>query len=136
MCNQAVHIEPLTYVPDRFKTQRGSAQQAMHAVFAPDHFKTMEMCNEIMVDPSSLQFAPDHFKTQEVCNKAVTEDLFSLACVPNWFVTQGHVKLWHDDDDYCNDSEFIKWYEGYQKRKAQKAKIKKELMPVTCHPSR
>ena len=30
----------------------------------------------------------------------------------------------------------IEWYNGYQKRKAQKASIKEELMPVAWHPAR
>ena len=34
------------------------------------------------------------------------------------------------------DDKLIEWYEGYQKRKAQKAQIKKELMPIAWHPSR
>ena len=29
-----------------------------------------------------------------------------------------------------------KWYDGYKKREAQKAQIKKELMRVAWHPSR
>ena len=37
----------------------------------------------------------------------------------------------NDDDDI-----FFKWYEGYKKRKAQKAKIEEELMRIPCHPSR
>ena len=42
---------------------------------------------------------------------------------------------WYWDWD-CNDNEINKWYEGHQKRKAQKAKIKDELMPIAWHPSR
>ena len=53
------------------------------------------------------------------------EDPFFLVCVPDSFVTQGQVKLWHDDDYYCNDNELSKLYEGYQKCRTQKAKIKK-----------
>ena len=49
---------------------------------------------------------------------------------------QGQLKIWHDDDDYCKDDELIELYDGYKKRKAQKAKIKKELMPIAWHPSR
>ena len=30
----------------------------------------------------------------------------------------------------------IEWYEDYHKRKAQKASIKEELMPIAWHPSR
>ena len=51
-------------------------------------------------------------------------------------MSQEQVKLWHNNGDYCDDDEIIKWYDGYQKRKVQKAKIKKKLMPTTWHPSR
>ena len=30
----------------------------------------------------------------------------------------------------------IEWYDGYKKRKAQKAQIKKDLIPIAWHPSR
>ena len=50
-------------------------------------------------------------------------------------VTREQVKLWHGYNYYCNN-EFIKWYEGHQKRKAQKVKIKDELVPIAWHPSR
>ena len=51
-----------------------------------------------------------------------------------WFVAQQQLKLW--DDGYCNDDGYIKWHKGYQKRKAQKAKIEEELMRIAWHPSR
>ena len=38
-----------------------------------------------------------------------------------------------NDDDY--EDEFFEWYNGYEKRKAQKAKINDELMPIAWHPS-
>ena len=51
-------------------------------------------------------------------------------------MTQQQLKLLQYDW-YNND--LIKWYDGYKKRKAQKAQkasIKEELMPITWHPSR
>ena len=42
---------------------------------------------------------------------------------------------WDNEDDDDVD-EIVKWYDGYQKRKAQKAQIKEELMPLVWHPSR
>ena len=51
-------------------------------------------------------------------------------------MTQGQVKLWDDDDYYYHDDELIKCYDGYKKRKTQKAQIKKELMPIAWLPSR
>ena len=44
--------------------------------------------------------------------------------------------MWHDEDDYCNDLVLIEWYKKYEKRKAQKASIKKELMLIAWHPSK
>ena len=41
---------------------------------------------------------------------------------------------WDDDDD--DEDKFFEWYNGYKKREAQKAQIKKELMPIAWHPSR
>ena len=41
--------------------------------------------------------------------------------------------MWYEDfGDDDDDDKLIRWYEGYQKRKAQKAKIKDELMPISC----
>ena len=60
---------------------------------------------------------------------------WSLNYVPDWFVTDEQLKIWRDDDKYCNPYGLIKWYDGYQKRKTQKAKIKEELMPIACHLS-
>ena len=39
------------------------------------------------------------------------------------------VEPWHND-------ELIDWYNGHKKRKAQKAKIKDDLIPIAWHPSR
>ena len=73
-----------------------------------------------------------------MCDKAVWGDPFSLQFVSDWFARQQQLKLWHYYDDYCNDDDdvLIKWYHNYQKRKAQKASIKEELMPVAWYPSR
>ena len=62
-----------------------------------------------------------------MCDKAVEVGPFFLLCVPKWFVTQQQVKLWHDDDDFYDDDddELVEWYDGRQKRKAQKAQLKK-----------
>ena len=96
------------------------------------------------VGPSFLQLVPDLFKTQGKCDKAVRDDCSSLQFAPDWFVKREGLYMWHDDyyDDndghWDNDDEdkFFDGYDGYKKRKAQKAKIKKELMPITWHPSR
>ena len=93
-----------------------------------------------------MQLIPDHFKAQEICDKAVRGDSSSLQFVPVWFVTREGVHMWYDnycddDGDYWftkgdEDHKFFECYDGYKKRKAQKAKIKDELMPIVWHPSR
>ena len=70
-----------------------------------------------------------------MCDKVVKDDPSSLQYVPDWFVTQQQIKIWHGDTYYCNDNRLIKWYDAYQKQ-AKKASIKEELMPIAWHPSR
>ena len=100
------------------------------------------MCiKAVEVDPWQLHYVPDIFKAQEMCDKVVRDQFFSLEYVSDWFVTHQQVKIrhddeYHDDDDDDDDDRLIKWYDGYQKGKAQKGKIKKELMPIAWHPSR
>ena len=74
-----------------------------------------------------------------MCEKAVEVDPWLLIYVPDWFITQQQLKIWHDGKQIWHDddnNEFIKWYEDYEKRKAQKAKIKEELLPIAWHPDR
>ena len=119
MCNEAMRIEPYSLA------------------FVSDYFKTQEMCDTaIEIDPFNLWHVPDNLRTQEMCIRAVEAGLGLLEHVPDWFVTQGQIDLWHDDDYWHDDDKHIKWYEGYQKRMAQKAKIKKELLPIAWHPDR
>ena len=95
------------------------------------------MCNEALdVDLWSLYNIPDCLKTQEMCDKAVKDDPSSLQFVPDWFVTQEQLDVWFDDGYWYHDDEIIEWYKGYKKRKAQKAKIKEELLPIAWHPDR
>ena len=68
--------------------------------------------------------------------EAVSHDLSSLQYVPHWLVTQKQIGRWYDDIEYFDDDELDKWHNGYKKRKAQRAKIRKELMPIAWHPSR
>ena len=95
------------------------------------------MCEKaIEDDPDTPEFVPDHLNTQKMSKEAVEKYLYNLIFVSDRFVTQEQVKLWHDDASYCNNDKPIGWYDGHQKRKAEKAKIKEELMPITWHPSR
>ena len=63
---------------------------------------------------------PKHTAPCSMCDAAVREDSLSLQYVPDWFVTQQQVKIWHDDKD--DDDELIEWYNAYKKLKAQKQK--------------
>ena len=84
-------------------------------------------------EAESLEHVLDHFKTREMCKRAIKADLYTLVFCPDWFITQGQIKSWYDDD---YDDEALEWYKGCQKGKAQKAKIKEELPPIAWHPSR
>ena len=143
MCNETVaqFSYALRYVPDHLKTQEmcEEAERNNPAVFflVPDHFKIEEMCKKALeVDPWQLSDIPDYLKKQKMCDKAVKDDPSCLQFVPDWFVTQEQIYIWYDDDYWYHDDELMEWYEGYKKRKAQKAKIKDELMPVAWHPSK
>ena len=114
--------------------------------FVPDYLKTKKMCNKaVRTESLSLAYIPDHFKTQEICDKTVKDYSSSLQFVPDWFVTRQGVDTWYDDyydddgghwnDDDDDEDKFFKWYDGYQKRKAQKAQIQKQLMSIAWHPS-
>ena len=67
-----------------------------------------------------------------------------LQFVPDWFVTQEHIDLWHDrlvseycdDDDDDDEDNFFEWYDRCKNRMFQKASIKEELLPIAWNPSR
>ena len=61
---------------------------------------------------------------------------FPLQYIPDWFVTQQQVKIWHDDSDYHDKDRLVEWYDGYKKRRALKMQVEKELMPIAWHTSR
>ena len=94
--------------------------------------------------PDAFHCIPDHFKTQEICDQAVKDDHSSLHFVPDRLVTREWKCMWYndynedDDDHWDNDDEdkFFEWYGGYKKRKAQKASIKEEILPIAWHLSR
>ena len=85
-----------------------------------------------------MERVPDPFKTKKVCERRVEKYPWALEYVPDWFVTCEQLNLSHDYTHslYHNNDRFIKWRKGYEKRKAQKANINEELMPIALHPSR
>ena len=109
----------------------------------PDRFKTQKMCSEaVEVDRWQLYDVTDCLKTPKMCDNVVRRDPYSFQFVPHWFFTQEqleiwyHLEIWYDDNEYCTDDEITGWYKRYKKRKAQKAKIKEELMPIAWHSDR
>ena len=88
---------------------------------------------EMDIEPCFLRLVPDRLKTPGICDKVKHNKPWLLKYVPKWFVTRQQLNLW---DDHCINDGYIKWYEGYKKRKSQKASIKEDLMPITWHPSR
>ena len=88
-----------------------------------DRLLMQEMCDiAVRMEPWLLRIIPDHFKSQEMCDEVVARHPYTLEHVHDWFVTQPEIGPW--DDDYHD--ELIKWYEGYQKRKAQKVKTEEK----------
>ena len=71
-----------------------------------------------------------------MCDDAIYEDSYSLKYVPDWFVMQELVKIWHDDNDYYDDDDLVEWNTGYKQLKAQSAQIKEKLKPIAWHPIR
>ena len=125
----------MLFIPDHFKTREMCKAimrimpEAFHCI--PDRFKTQEMCiKAVEADPLNLGNVLDHLKTREMCDAAAREDPSSLIYVLDWFVKLQQVNMWYDDYDDDNYDEVIGLHNGYQKRKAQKAKIKDELLPI------
>ena len=78
-----------------------------------------------------LKYVPNQHKTRQMCNRAVSRhNVYLLQNVPDWFegVIQQKTKIWYNTGSFYGDS-LIEWHEGYKRRKTQKAKIKKELLP-------
>ena len=141
MCNKAVEENPyqLGDFPDHLKNTKISIKafddEPEALKYVPDHHKTEKMCKEaVRRESRSLYDVPDYFKTPKMCDQAVASS--SLQFISDWFVTQEQLKIWYDDDYWDKSAFIIQWYDDYKKRKAQKAKIKEELLPIAWHPSR
>ena len=86
--------------------------------------------------PCLLWFVPDCFRTKKMCEKVVGERLGLLRDVTDWIITQQQLNIWCDGDNHRNDDERIKWYKRYQKRRAQKASIKEQILSFAWDPER
>ena len=148
MCGEAVSTKLvlLAFVPDRFKTKKMCSKVIRNnpavLFLVPDCFKTQGMCDAVVcMEPLLLAYVPDHLKTQKMCDKAVRNYFFSVWFIPDWFapdwfVTKQRMIYLRDNNNNWYYNKLIEWHDGYQKRKAQKAQIKEELIPIAWHPSR
>ena len=84
-----------------------------------------EVLKKVDIESRCLPLVPDRLKTQEMCEKVVEKYLWLLKYVPDWFLTHQQIKIWHDNDGYCNDDELIKWWNGYQKTQGPESKNKR-----------
>ena len=51
-------------------------------------------------------------------------------------MTQQRIKYLRDNKDDWYHNKVTEWHDGYKAGKVQKAQIKKELLPISWHPSR
>ena len=115
-----------------FKTE----EMCVKAIDSPDKFKTQELCNKAFDrSHSSFMYIPDCFKTQEMCS-----DKFHFSDevddIPDWFITLEMIAIVSRPCCARCDFEFDEWFNAYKERKAQKAQIRDELMPIAWHPDR
>ena len=93
-----------------------------------DNLKDQGICEWVVYkNLRMLECVPDHFK-KGMYDDAVMEDPLLQIYVPDWFVTQQLIVPW--------DDRLIKWCNGYEEQKAQKASIKEELLSIVWHRSR
>ena len=66
------------------------------------------MCIKALeADLWSLYDVPDHLKTQSMCDDAIKDDPSSPQFVPDWFVTQEQLHIWHDDKYWYYDDDIL-----------------------------
>ena len=71
----------------------------------------------------------DEYKTQGVCKKVALEKPGALKFVPYCNIKLS--EMWCRD--FGDDVKLVEWRKGYKLCKAQKAKIKENLMPIIWH---
>ena len=55
-----------------------------------------------------------------------SKDRYTEQYIPDLFVTQDKVKIWHDDNAFYNDNGLVDWYNYYKEHMGQKKERKKE----------
>ena len=144
MCDKAVDEFPGYFrsVPDKFKTQKMcekafdeypelDEREDMSLYFIPNKFKTQEICEKALGKyPQDFQYVPYHHISPEMCDKAADKNPLILGYVQKMIENGGN--------SCCKISNgvFHALFNAYKERKAQKAQIKAELLPITWHPDR
>ena len=82
--------------------------------------------------PKHFFLIPNRFKIQEMCIRGVKVDPWQLNDIPDWFAVLQEMCC----EDFDDSAYLVSWRNAYQKRKAQKGQIKKELLPIAWHLSR
>ena len=108
MCAEAVRKKSclLQEIPDHLKPQEMSAKEVHKEPCLLQEIQDhdAQMCAKVVHNESYLLgFVPDHLTTQKMCIKRVKEGPENLVVVADLFVTRKLVKIWHDDEDCCNN---------------------------------
>ena len=56
-----------------------------------------------------------------------------LEFIPDWFVTPKMLDDLGDGEDFNNDEELVKWFNGDKQQNAWKKQIKEEFLPITWY---
>ena len=120
------------YVPDRFKTQEMCDYLVRKHCYmsedAPDRLKTKEMCDVVVKMDSYLFYVIlNQFKTLKMCKEVVQDDPILTECVLDWFVRGKMFKKCQNEGG---------WFEVSKQHKAQKIKIKEELLYIAWNSDR
>ena len=65
-----------------------------------------------------------------VISQSVSDYLFSLQFVSDWFVMKEQIDIWYDDDYVYNDSEMFNGTIGIKNTSPKKQKLKKSSYPL------
>ena len=103
------------YITDRALTAQERYDEVRHRSSLREIYLIGINANDVEIEPRFLPLVPDCFKTWEMLEKAIKRYLYLLKYVPDWFITDQQIKIWHDNNYRCNDDELIEWHKGYQK---------------------
>ena len=93
--------------------------------YVSEQFITQEMCTDsVKRNACMFIYVPEQLKNREMSEFVVKKYAWLFQFVPDCFISAEMLEKFQDDG----------WLEAYKHRKAQKAKIKEEVLPVAYHP--